>query len=47
MPPQRNRPKRDHFNAAASLPFQLRLEDFEIAMQDVYDLFYDMNYLPA
>ena len=25
------------------LPFQLRLEDFEIAMQDVYDLFYDVN----
>ena len=43
MPPQRNRPKRDNFNVAASLPFQLRLEDFEIAMQDVYDLFYDVN----
>ena len=25
------------------LPFQLRLEDFEIAMQDVYDLFHDVN----
>ena len=43
MPAQRNRPKRENFNAAASLPFQLRLEDFEIAMQDVYDLFYDVN----
>jgi hypothetical protein len=43
MPPLRNRPKRDNFNAGASLPFQLRLEDFEIAMQDVYDLFHDIN----
>jgi hypothetical protein len=43
MPAQRNRPKRDNFNNAALLPFQLRLEDFEIAMQDVYDLFYDVN----
>jgi len=43
MPAERNRPKRDNFNVAASLPFQLRLEDFEIAMQDVYDLFYDVN----
>jgi hypothetical protein len=43
MPAERNRPKRDNFNAAAQLPFQLRLEDFEIAMQDVYDLFFDVN----
>src|SRR3989442_15814774 len=43
MPAERNRPKRDCFNRNASLPFQLRLEDFEIAMQDVYDLFYDVN----
>src|SRR3954470_9310416 len=43
MPAQRNRPKRANFNSAVSLPFQLRLEDFEIAMQDVYDLFFDVN----
>lgn len=43
MPAERNRPKRDNFNQQAKLPFQLRLEDFEIAMQDVYDLFYDVN----
>jgi hypothetical protein len=43
MPAERNRPKRDFFNPNANLPFQLRLEDFEIAMQDVYDLFYDVN----
>src|SRR6266481_2215079 len=43
MPAERNRPKRDCFNANTNLPFQLRLEDFELAMQDVYDLFYDVN----
>jgi hypothetical protein len=43
MPAVRNRPKRENFNTNAQLPFQLRLEDFEIAMQDVYDLFYDVN----
>lgn len=43
MPAERNRPKRKNFNAGANLPFELRLEDFEIAMQDVYDLFYDVN----
>jgi len=25
-------------NAGARLPFELRLKDFELAMQDVYDL---------
>jgi hypothetical protein len=43
MPAERNRPKPENFNALAKLPFQLRLEDFAIAMQDVYDLFYDVN----
>lgn len=33
------------FNRAADLPFQLRLADFEIAMQDFYDFFYDVNTL--
>ncbi len=47
MPAQRNRPKRENFNAAASLPFQLRLKDFEIAMQDVYELFFDGNSVPT
>src|ERR1051326_3377531 len=40
---RRNRPKPDSFNRKAKLPFQLRLEDFEVAMQDVYDLFFDVN----
>jgi hypothetical protein len=31
------------FNSAAILPFELRLKDFEIAMQDVYDFFFDVN----
>lgn len=31
------------FNPGAQLPFRLRLKDFEIAMQDVYDFFYDVN----
>jgi hypothetical protein len=31
------------FNDDADLPFNLRLQDFSIAMQDVYDFFYDVN----
>lgn len=34
-----------HFNPRAELPFELRLKDFEIAMQDVYDFFFDVNVL--
>src|SRR5438045_7418324 len=41
----RNRPDRNKFNPDANLPFELRLEDFESAMQDVYDFFYDVNVL--
>ncbi len=33
------------FNVDAALPFELRLKDFEIAMQDVYDFFFDVNTL--
>lgn len=40
---RRNRPQRENFNSQARLPFQLRQEDFQIAMQDVYDLFFDLN----
>ena len=43
MPIRRNRPKSGNFNQNAELPFELRLNDFEIAMQDVYDLFFDVN----
>ena len=33
------------FNSSATLPYELRLKDFEMAMQDVYDFFYDVNVL--
>ena len=31
------------FNPQADLPYSLRTMDFQIAMQDVYDLFHDIN----
>ena len=31
------------FNPNITLPYQLRIKDFELAMQDVYDFFYDVN----
>ncbi len=31
------------FNKAAQLPYELRRQDFQMAMQDVYDFFYDVN----
>jgi hypothetical protein len=33
----------DKFNSAATLPYNLRILDFQSAMQDVYDFFYDVN----
>lgn len=41
----RNQVDSTKLNAAATLPFELRLQDFQIAMQDVYDFFYDVNTL--
>ena len=35
----------DKLNDAAVFPFSLRLTDFQSAMQDVYDLFHDINSL--
>ncbi len=35
--------RRERLNAAIALPYELRLLDFESAMQDVYDFFYDVN----
>lgn len=32
-----------NFNSVAVLPYQLRNEDFQLAMQDVYDFFFDVN----
>ena len=39
----RNRADPSKFNQNAGLPFELRLKDFELSMQDVYDFFYDVN----
>lgn len=39
----RNEVDTSKFNRKAILPFELRLKDFELAMQDVYDFFYDVN----
>jgi hypothetical protein len=43
MPIERNRPKPECFNPTVVLPFELRVEDYSIAMQDVYDFFHDVN----
>jgi len=42
---RRNRPKPENFNRDASLPFQLRLEDFELAMLTKYqaDVYRPLN----
>ena len=39
----RNEAKIECFNENALLPYELRLEDFQMAMRDVYDFFYDVN----
>lgn len=43
MPITRNVVKVDAFNPTATLPYELRLEDFQMAMQDVYDFYFDVN----
>ena len=43
VPITRNLVDRSKFNAKAQLPYELRLQDFELAMQDVYDFFHDVN----
>ena len=44
---RRAQPHPGAFNPQAQLPFNLRLKDFELAMQDVYDFFHDVNALMA
>jgi hypothetical protein len=39
----RNKVNVSKFNPNATLPFELRPQDFQMAMQDVYDFFYDVN----
>ena len=43
MPHIRNTVEPSKFNLNADLPYALRALDFQAAMQDVYDLFYDLN----
>lgn len=43
MPIVRNKVQMDNFNKDLVLPYELRIQDFELAMQDVYDFFYDVN----
>lgn len=40
---ERATPDLDRFNPAAELPYGLRLADFQLALQDVYDLLFDIN----
>ena len=39
----RNTVNTSKFNPSARLPYELRLKDFEMAIQDVYDFFFDVN----
>ncbi len=43
MPVTPNRVDVINFNRRIDLPFELRLQDFRMAIQDVYDFFYDVN----
>lgn len=45
VPKLKSHPDLAKFNQGANLPFQLRLTDFQAAMQDVFDFFYDVNAL--
>ena len=39
----RAQPDLDRFNEGAVLPYELRLVDFQMALQDLYDLLFDLN----
>jgi hypothetical protein len=43
VPAERNVADPACFNKAFKLPYELRIDDFRVAMQDVYDFFYDVN----
>lgn len=45
MTVHRNKVDETKFNESAELPYELRLEDFRMAMQDIYDFLYDVNSL--
>jgi len=40
---KRNKVDETCFNPETELPYELRLDDFRLAMQDVYDFFFDVN----
>ncbi len=40
----RNETEINSFNKEAILPYELRLQDFQMAMQYTYDFFYDVNF---
>lgn len=40
---KRNTVNSAKFNPEAKPPFELRLKDFELAIQDIYDFFFDVN----
>lgn len=43
MPVTRNTLDSSKLNPSALLPYELRLDDFRLAVQDVYDFFFDVN----
>ena len=43
MPLTRNTVNREGFNRTLPLPYELRPEDFSLAIADVYDFFFDVN----
>lgn len=43
MPPIKAAVDLTKFNPSAELPYELRLKDFELSMQDVYDFLHDVN----
>lgn len=43
MPIKRAQVDASKFNTDADLPYQLRIDDFKIAIQDIYDFFFDVN----
>lgn len=43
MPIVRNTVSHQAFNRALMLPYEVRLEDFQLAVQDAYDFFFDVN----
>jgi len=40
---KRNEVLEKNFNSELKMPFELRLADFRLAIQDVYDFFFDVN----